>query len=1278
MNILRQSLSAMRDRCATVVLVAACLLSASPSVAAQAWVRLTGPAQTTYTAPATVSMTVEFGSTNAGPKSEYIDNVRLTQNGALITNFAYGTYTVHGLPPGTYVYMLTAQGIRNLNGDEIVRSLSSGPVTVTVNPPPAAIDSAELVTASLSTNRVVAGQPFNVSVTMKNTGETTWTPEGGYSIGMSQQEHVYWGMSNVPVPGPVAPGQTTTFNFTLVPGQGWVNGGMYSFLLQMNRNGGWFGLTTGQIGFFVWQPINSAEFEGQSIPSTMKTGTSQAGTVRMKNAGDTTWQPGSYWLGSQNPTDSTVWGPMRIAMPRSVAPGESVDIPLTLQAPATPGTYNFQRQMWADGKGWFGPVTPNVAVAVTAPVNSARMEGGSMPINMHTGGTAQMRFLVRNNGETTWTAEAGYMLASENPVDNTTWGTNRVALPHNVSPNGLAEFVFNITAPAVPGAYPLQWRMVQEGVGLFGESTSNAIVQVALPPLKGTWTEYDALGRVTSTSQDTNDGLATTVSTYHAGNWQITVDPLGHATQIQYQAFGTPVHSDPIAIRSPEGSFTDVPRDRYARPIAVIRRNADRSVQLRRSLVYGEGGTLCKSIEPESGSMVMAYDGAGNIAWSASGLNLPDTANCDLGAAQASGRRVDRGYDSRNRIATLAFPDGNGNQTWSYTLDGLPAQVQTGNDGGASQTVNAYSYNKRRLLTGESTSQPGWFTWGLGYTYDANGSRAGIQYPSGLHVALDPNALGQATRVGAYATGVTYHPNGSPQGFSYGNGIRFEQDFNVQQAPSRISAFPNVSSLLYGYDRAGNVTSISDIGSVGRDRQMAYDGLGRLVQATSPGFAGDGNLLYTYDVLDNVRSARVAGGKDHSYVYDAKNRLTNVMSSQGATTTGLAYDVQGNLSLRNGQMFIFDIGNRLRSAPGPENYRYDAEGRRVLAWLQGSGSILSMYDGDGKLRRQQSERDGKSNEYVYLGGLLVATLETGGDGVTRPKYQHLDALGSPIAVTDASGAVTERSFYEPYGELRNRPLGDGIGYAGHVADSVNDLSYMQQRYYDPSIGVFLSVDPVTALENPVAQFNRYRYANNSPYRFIDPDGRLSDEPGRQPMPDMRTLTAHPSLASSVVTIMVNGDNTGSQKGDTVIKYNRPAPTTVPPSGANKAALQCTANCSGADELLVTGGAELKHHSSASMHYQDKAVDIAGPAVNKVEHRQMLMCAKSCGYTHGGWEVKGRFYPNGDGKSNAYKDHWHFQIGGSGNVPLLPGVGFELPRERRVRDSPTHRGGHIGP
>jgi hypothetical protein len=52
---------------------------------------------------------------------------------------------------------------------------------------------------------------------------------------------------------------------------------------------------------------------------------------------------------------------------------------------------------------------------------------------------------------------------------------------------------------------------------------------------------------------------------------------------------------------------------------------------------------------------------------------------------------------------------------------------------------------------------------------------------------------------------------------------------------------------------------------------------------------------------------------------------------------------------------------------------------------------------------------------------------------------------------------------------------------------------MQQRWMDPNLPVFLSVDPVTAYSNPIGAFNRYRYANNNPYKFTDPDGRYSCE-----------------------------------------------------------------------------------------------------------------------------------------------------------------------------------------
>jgi uncharacterized protein RhaS with RHS repeats len=51
---------------------------------------------------------------------------------------------------------------------------------------------------------------------------------------------------------------------------------------------------------------------------------------------------------------------------------------------------------------------------------------------------------------------------------------------------------------------------------------------------------------------------------------------------------------------------------------------------------------------------------------------------------------------------------------------------------------------------------------------------------------------------------------------------------------------------------------------------------------------------------------------------------------------------------------------------------------------------------------------------------------------------------------------------------------------------------MQARYYDPVIGRFYANDPIGALrhldDGNIQGFSRYAYANNNPYKYVDPDG----------------------------------------------------------------------------------------------------------------------------------------------------------------------------------------------
>ncbi|MDB5959823.1 MAG: repeat-associated core domain protein [Massilia sp.] len=107
---------------------------------------------------------------------------------------------------------------------------------------------------------------------------------------------------------------------------------------------------------------------------------------------------------------------------------------------------------------------------------------------------------------------------------------------------------------------------------------------------------------------------------------------------------------------------------------------------------------------------------------------------------------------------------------------------------------------------------------------------------------------------------------------------------------------------------------------------------------------------------------------------------------------------------------------------------------------------------------------------------------------TTVTYIHTDALGSPVARSDSTGTVISRTQYEPYGRTVTGVM-PTIGFTGHVNDADTGLVYMQQRYYDPEAGRFLSVDPVTTDASTGSSFNRYAYANNSPYKYVDPDGR---------------------------------------------------------------------------------------------------------------------------------------------------------------------------------------------
>jgi RHS repeat-associated protein len=390
---------------------------------------------------------------------------------------------------------------------------------------------------------------------------------------------------------------------------------------------------------------------------------------------------------------------------------------------------------------------------------------------------------------------------------------------------------------------------------------------------------------------------------------------------------------------------------------------------------------------------------------------------------------------------------------------------------------------------GGSTTQTYTFDW----AYDANGHLSQLTYPDGTAIAYAPNALGETTQVGIYASAIRYHPNGAVSGFTYGNNIAHSQPLNARQLPAaRTDA--GVLDDVYAYDAHGNITSITDRAQNISTRSMQYDGLDRLIVTTAPGMWG--NASYTYDALDNLRVSTLGGSTVTRNYESNTNRL--IALNQASGNTAISYDTQGNVSQRGTQAFVFDLGNRLASATGKASYTYDGHGRRILT-KQTDGTVKqSFYSKAGQLL--YSIQSGGPNavttagttKYLYLGSREVAEIKTlSTNAAITTQYVHTDGLGSPVAHTNTSGTLVDRSRYEPYGA--NAPYGGGvtptgIGFAGHVNDVDTGLVQMQQRYYDPVAGRFLSLDPVLTDTNTGGGFNRYNYANNNPYRFVDPDG----------------------------------------------------------------------------------------------------------------------------------------------------------------------------------------------
>ncbi|MBP5737898.1 MAG: hypothetical protein J6X38_02280, partial [Abditibacteriota bacterium] len=341
------------------------------------------------------------------------------------------------------------------------------------------VSSAEL-NAQMVSNTIpsaaIVGETRSVSITVKNTGTSTWSEATFVRLGIVDESDPFYQTSNrVILTKAVAPGETYTFTFDM----SFPTAGTFTTDWQMIKDGvAWFGDILAK-DVTVSAPVRAAQMISNTIPDTAALGETRSVSVTVKNTGNVTWTPGgnNYFALSAGDDNDPFAASIRCGVANNVNPGDTYTFTFDMTFSAA-GTFTTDWQMGQEGVGRFGDILSK-NVTVSAPVFDARITANTIPDTMYAGETRTVSVTVKNVGTESWNLSKDDYLGS--PGNSDPFAPARHGVVNEVRSGQTYVFNFRMTAPTTPGTYTTDWQMIREYVAWYGDVLTKQVKVNAAP-----------------------------------------------------------------------------------------------------------------------------------------------------------------------------------------------------------------------------------------------------------------------------------------------------------------------------------------------------------------------------------------------------------------------------------------------------------------------------------------------------------------------------------------------------------------------------------------------------------------------------------------------------------------------------------------------------------------------------------------------------------------------------------------------------------------------------